>query len=460
MNPFLNPVFLSKMLKSYLFDINRLHSLDKKELKKYQDKQLRKIVQFSYTVPLYHDKYKKKNIKPHDIKGIEDLEKLPIISKEDIEKYYPDGVISTKINKNQLIQISTSGTTGKSLSLFGDMFDMVLWFFYYIRALREHGISWYKNRLTIIGDFAPHTIGTGYVQRGLLSNLGEGRFFNNMQWLDTNSDPKFIVKEINNFKPDFIGGYVGMLGHIALLKEKGYGENINPNVIASIGSVLTDPLRKLLENTFNASVFEVYGATETGTIAFQCRNGCYHIMSDLVYPEFFKNNKPTLSREPGKMLITKLYGKGTPIIRYNAINDIVAPLYEECDCGISGGMIDRIYGRDDLALYFSGGRVLLPASISEIHGRVLSELKTNKIKHTRIIQHNLNNLEIKLIIDNKLRNQGPTINEIISVIKNGYQDKIGKEIVINIREVDKVNMKEARVITKVDRNKFKIKKYI
>lgn len=460
MNPFHNPVFLSKMLNSYLFDINRLYSFNEEELRKFQDKKLRKIVQFAYTVPLYHDIYKKANINSGDIEGIEDIEKLPIISKEDIKKYYPDGIISSKISKDKLIKISTSGTTGKSLSLYSDMFDMVLWFFYYIRALREHDISWRKDRLTIIGDFAPHTIGSGYVQRGLLSNIGGGRFFKNMQWLDTNSDPKVIIMEINKFKPDFIGGYVGMLGHIALLKDKGYGKNINPNVIASIGSVLTYPLRKLLENTFNASVFEVYGTTETGTIAFQCRKGCYHIMSDLVYPEFFNNTEPSLSREPSKMLITKLYGKGTPIIRYNAINDIIAPLYENCDCGMPGVLIDRIYGRDDLALYFSDGRVLLPATISEIHGRVLYELKTNKIKHTRITQHSLNKLEIKLLIDDKLRNQGPTIDKIISFIKDGYHDKIGKEVEIDIKEVNKVSMKGPRIITKVDRNKFKILKYI
>ena len=460
MNPLYNPLFLSKMLKSYIFDIDRLKKFNEEELRKFQDKQIRKIVKFAYTVPLYHNKYKNHDIRPSDISGINDIEKLPVITKDDIRNYYPQGIISPKINKKNLIEISTSGTTGKTLPLYGDMFDMILWFFWYIRILREHSISWRKNKLTIIGDFANHTIGSGFVYRGLLANLPKNLFFKNIQWLNTNDKPEDVVKEINTFQPDFIGGYVGMLGHLALLKEKGYGKNINPKFIATIGSVLTNPLRRLLENTFDANVFEVYGATESGTIAFHCKKGSYHIMSDLVYPEFLNDGKPVKSKQPGKMIITKLYGLGTPIIRYNDVNDIVAPLYGKCDCGIPGLLIDRIYGRDDLALFFSKGRALLPASISDIHGRILYELKTNKVKHTRIIQKDLKNLEIQLVIDKKLYKDKVTPEEIFSILVDGYHKKVGKDVNIDVKQVKKIDRNEPHIQTKIDKSSFKIIKYV
>jgi len=115
MNSFYDPVFISKVLKSYLFDIDRLKRLNGEELRKYQDKSLKKMVEYAYTVPLYRDKYKKTGVHPEDITGIQDIKKLPIISKEDIKHYYPNGIISSKIRKEKLIEISTSGTTGKSL---------------------------------------------------------------------------------------------------------------------------------------------------------------------------------------------------------------------------------------------------------------------------------------------------------------------------------------------------------
>ncbi|MCK5635778.1 MAG: phenylacetate--CoA ligase family protein [Thermoplasmatales archaeon] len=459
MNPFYNPIFLLRVLKSYLFDINRLKRLNNEKLRKYQDKRLRKMVKFAYTVPLYYDKYKKAGVHPDDIKGIRDITKLPIVTKNDFQKYYPDGIISPKVNKNKLIPISTSGTTGKSLTIYVDMFDIVWGFFGGIRSLVEHGINWRKDKLTIIADFAPHTIESGYVYGGINPRLSSTFFYKNIQWLNTNDPPEKVIKEINKFKPDFIGGYTGMLGHIALLKDKGFGKDISPKVIASTGAPLSKALEELIEKTFNAPVFESYGSTESGPIAFQCKNGKYHVMSDFVYLEYLKNGEPVKPGEAGKLIVTKLFGIGTPIIRYDAINDIVAPLYEKCDCGLAGGLIAKIYGRDDISLYTQDGRMLLPSSFGEIASKILYELKTNKLTDARVIQHTLTKIEIQVVIDEKLRNVGPSVEEIFSVLKQGLQEKLGSQVEILTKEVKKIDKQKPRIISKVDRSKLKISGY-
>lgn len=456
MNSFYNPVFLSKVLKSYLFDIDRLKKLNEKELRNYQNKQIKKMVKFAFTVPLYHDKYKKFGIYPDDIKTIKDFEKIPTVSKDDFKNYYPDGIVSSEIGKNKLIQVSTSGTTGKSLSIYVDMFDIVVGLFGYIRFIKEHEINWRKDKLTIIADFAPHTVESGYINRGLQLNLNLNIFFKNIQWLNTNDSPEEVIKKINNFKPDFIGGYVGMLGHLALLKENGFGKNISPKVIATTGGPLTLPLKNLIEKSFNAEIFESYASTESGPIAFTCKNGKFHVMSDFVYLEFFKNGKPVISEEAGKLIITKLYGKGTPIIRYDAINDIVSPLLETCDCGLSGSLLKKIYGRDDISIYTADGRILLPSSFGDIFGKILYGLKTNKLKNVRIIQHSLSKIEIQVVIDEDLREKGPSIEKIFSVIKDGFKEKIGDNIEFITKEVKNIDTDKPRIISKVDPSKIKI----
>jgi len=459
MNSFYNPIFLSRIIKSYLFDIDRLRELSDEEIRRYQDKSFRRIVKFAYTVPLYHDKYKKAGIHPSDINGINDIEKLPTVSKHDFKNYYPDGIVSSKINKDKLIEVSTSGTTGKSLSIYVDMFDIVVGLFGYIRSLREHNISWRKDKLTIIGDFAPHTVETGYIRRGLQPLLAPSIFLRNMQWLNTNDPPEKIIEEIDKFKPDFLGGYTGMLGHLAILKEKGLGKNISPRVIASTGAPLSTPLKELIEKTFNAQVFESYGSTESGPIAFQCKDGKYHVMSDYVYLEFLEDGKSVKSRETGKLVLTKLFGRGTPIIRYDAINDIASPLYEKCDCGLSGDLIYRVYGRDDISLYSIEGKMILPSSFGEIFSKILYELKTNKLKDVRVIQHNLKKIEIKVVIDEKLRDIGPSVDEIFSVLKKGFREKLGFDVEISTKEVKKIDKQKPRIISKVDKNKIKITGY-
>ena len=461
MNPFYNPVFLGKILKRYLVDVDRLNRISEDALSRYQDKQLRRLVRFASTVPLYSDKFKQAGIHPEDITGMNDLKKLPFVSKDDIKRYYPDGIISSTMKKERLIEVSTSGTTGKVLPIYVDRLDIIIGLFAYMRTLHEIGMSIWKNRITIIGDFAPHTAESGYVTRGVQPRLNLSRMFKNIQWLNTNDDPRKVIEAINAFQPEFIGGYVGMLGHLALLKETGLGNNISPHYIGATGSVLDSTLKTFIEKTFHAHVFEVYGATESGLIGFQCKNGSYHLMSDLVYAEFLRDGEPVKSGEAGEMVITKFYGQGTPVIRYNAISDIVAPLDGSCSCGMAGALLKKVYGRNDLALYLPGGNVLLPSAFSEIYSRLLYELKTNKVKNTKIIQHDLTTLEIQVMIDEQLRAVGPSVEDIFRFLQHEFQEKAGSGVTVTVNEVASVDTSQGpRIVSKVDKTKFLIKEYL
>jgi phenylacetate-CoA ligase len=459
MNPFLNPLFLFRVLKTYLFDLDRLYHLSDNDLEQYQSKRLREMVRFSDTVPLYYKKYKKYNVNPDEIKGINDIQKLPIVSKEDFQQHYPNGIISQSMKPEQLVNVATSGTTGKSLALYVDMFDIVMGLFGYLRTIREYGLSWWKNRLSIIGDFAPHTAESGYISRGLQPSIDITRLLKNIQWLNTNDPAEKIMDDLERFQPDFIGGYVGMLGHLALLKERGAGAHVHPRYIAATGSVLDPLLKSYIEEVFQTSVFEVYGATETGPIAFECTEGKYHVLSDLLYVEVQEDNNPAERGKGGHLVVTKLYGGGTPILRYNAINDIVALSDQQCTCGMAGELIQKIYGRDDLALYLPDGRVLLSSSFSDVYSQVLYKLKTRKMKDTQIIQHSLTDIEIQVVIDETLRKDEPSTDKIFSLLKQGFEQKVGSDVYVRVHGVDKVDRKGARIVSKVDLSTYHIRHY-
>ena len=164
--------------------------------------------------------------------------------------------------------------------------------------------------------------------------------------------------------------------------------------------------------------------------------------------------------EAGHVIVTKLYGEGTPIIRYNAINDIVSLSSKQCSCSMAGDLLEKIYGRDDLALFLPGGRVLLPSSFSEVYSKVLYGLKTTKLKETMIIQHSLENIEIQVVFDEKQRQKKPSVTEITSLLKTEFEKKVGPGITVNVRVVKKIDRKGPRIVSKVDRRKFEIKEYI
>ena len=160
------------------------------------------------------------------------------------------------------------------------------------------------------------------------------------------------------------------------------------------------------------------------------------------------------------MIVTKFYGKGTPIIRYTAINDIVAPLDGVCPCGKAGALIQKVYGRNDLAIYLPGGMVLLPSSFSEVYSKLLYELKTNKVKNTKIIQHDLSTLEIQVVIDEKLRSIGPSVEEVLSFIQKGFEEKTGRDMLVTVKEVGSIDTSQGpRILSMVDAKTYTIVGY-
>lgn len=453
MNPFYNPFFLLRILKSYLRDINRLDRFSEEKLHLFQDKQVRYMIDYAWKVPLYRSLYKKHGISPSDIQNRFDLQKLPIITKEEFKGRTIHELIPQGKNPSSVIKVSTSGTTGKSLDLYVDMYEILVGLFGYLRTIRAYDLDWRHHKLSIIGDFAPHTAESGYVKRGLQPKSWFQSALKNIQWLDTNDSPESVLQSLESFQPDFIGGYTGMLGHLAVLKNQGLKSTIQPKLIASTGALLDSKLKEYIENTFSTKVFEVYGATETGPIAFQPPGKDeYQIMSDFLLLEFHdETGKPVSSSKAGNLIVTKLYSGGTPIIRYNAINDVVSPLYDDSDqSGMFPPYIKRIYGRDTIRLYRNDGKILLGSSLTTIFSRLLYQLETSKIRELKIVQQTLDEISVHFVVDENLRNKGATVEEICEELSKGFKEVFGNSIKVTFTEVKKVTRDEPRITTKVD----------
>ncbi|MCJ2514083.1 MAG: hypothetical protein LN408_06575, partial [Candidatus Thermoplasmatota archaeon] len=113
MNPFLNPFIPIPFIRNYILDPGRIERLDTEKLERHQNKALRKMVFYAYTVPIYKKKYKEAGIHPNDIQGIKDITKLPFISRQELSENFPDKIISSNFNKAKGHVICTGGTTSK-----------------------------------------------------------------------------------------------------------------------------------------------------------------------------------------------------------------------------------------------------------------------------------------------------------------------------------------------------------
>ena len=429
---------------TYLREKNRIYRMDHEGLLKLAGERLRKQVKRAYhDVPFYRDIYR--GIEIDKVRSIEDIKKLPVVTKSQLRDADLGEIMPS--NPENLIPVSTSGTTGKPLTVYVSPLEMVHGLIGYIRALDRHGIDWRKSKMAIIMDLREDSAETGYMKKFISERFPS--MLRNVLMLNTNDKPRKVMKELESFQPDFVGGYAGMLAHLALLQQKGYGE-IYPSKVASTGSCMSRKLKKFIEKTFDAKLFEVYGATETGPISFECEHGKMHVNEDLVIME-------VLGKRIGKAAVTKLYGEGTPIIRYNGISDIVEIGRTNCKCGLDGMIIKKIYGRDNLAIYRKDGAILTPSVFAEIFSPLIYRLKTNRVKATKVIQHSLDRLEIRVVLDEKNVDVGD--DEIMAEIERNFRKYMG-DIEITIKKVKRISRKTPTVLTKVNPEKLPKLKYL
>jgi phenylacetate-CoA ligase len=440
MNQFINPILLVNIAKSYLSDINRLWKLNYEQLQRYQDKKLRKMIRYAYSVPLYHEIYKENKIHPTDIKGIKDIKKLPLICKDELRRNYPDRIIPKNYNKENGFLISTSGSTGKPVFVFNDLFTAIKGLIGFARELKAFGGNWKKSRVALLIDLAPGSVEHASFTKSATPFLKKIMKIDNIKYIHVGEETEFILNELNKFQPEFIGSDPNMLRKLAYLKINGKADEINPSCLFSGGAMLDSYTKTYVKKIFGVNLYDTYGTTEGGPVGFECvESGNYHINSDFVFLEFLdKNDEPVPYGKPGKIVVTKLYGGGTPIIRYTGIEDYVIPIkHEEC-CGITSDMISHIEGRSIELIITPSGKMIAPLGITAIPAAVMDKFRTYKISQFQIIQHKIDEVEILVVIDEKLRNVGPSVEIILKELKDRFQKEIGEDVNLTIKEVKEI----------------------
>jgi phenylacetate-CoA ligase len=434
----ISPILLTKLAKSYLSDIDRAWK-DPDKIKKYQDKQIRRLVKYAYTIPIYHDKYKKAGIHPSDIQGVKDLEKLPMVSKKDFRGKTSESLLPKNQDTNKYLVSTTSGSTGQPATFYNEPFTIYHSLIGFIRILRAHDISWRKNRLATLADLSPDSIESAFFTGFGMSSLSKILSFKNMKVFDISEKPEILLKKLEEFNPDFIGGYPANLNILANLKNQGFAKDLQPELVVTTGAVLDKYTRENIKKTFGSKLADMYGATESSPIAFQCKNEKYHVNDDYVYLEYINyKEKEEKYGDGGNLVMTRLYGKGTPIIRYTGLSDFIKSSDKKCSCGMNTSIIEYIGGRKVDSIVLPNGDLVPPFALTGIPHKVMHMFKTEKLLRFQIVQEKLDEIDVLLVLDKNLRNAEPKNELIFKELKKQLQQKLGKNMKIKIKEVEKI----------------------
>ncbi|MDH7518000.1 MAG: hypothetical protein QHH19_06640 [Candidatus Thermoplasmatota archaeon] len=333
-----------------------------------------------------------------------------------------------------------------------------------IRDLQIYKLNWKKMRFANIGTYLPGRIDMVF-EEGFFSELRI--IFSSNRYLRINAfeSIKEMIGKLNFFKPDVIYTYPVTFQHLAFLKKKGYGKNIKPKLLISGGYVLDEYTRSYVEDAFDCKMLNIYPSVESlADVAFECMHGTWHIQWDFFHVEAVDKNMDLVSPgERGHIVITRMFGRGTPIIRYTGMDDYVKlyPNYK-CNCGLCTPIIEGgVEGRVSSSIVLPDGKVYPSASFLSEISLILKDLKTHKIKQFQIVQRTIDKIDVLLVIDDDLRDVGPSVDTIFNKIREAYEEKVGPDVEIVVKEVKKIkspsNKPAPLVVSQLkpeDRDKF------
>lgn len=363
------------------------------QIERLQTKSLRVLLKHAYeTVPYYRKIFRERGLKPSDMKSVDDLAKLPILTKADIRKNFRD-LVSPSFPRNKLIPYKTGGT-GNPIQFYVTK-EQLSWEV----AAEYRAYGWANYRL---GDRCFMFWGSPIDKSKYQSVIGHlTKTLERISFADT----YFISDEVlsrfayllGRFNPEIIRGYATSVYMVAkYLLEKGI-DYVRPKAVITSAETLFDSNRKVIEEAFGCSVFDHYGSREIGALATECEeHSGYHISAENVVFEFVREGEHVAAGEKSMILVTSLRNFGMPFIRYE-IGDVGIPSNEECNCGRGLPLISSIEGRmaDFMAVYDKRKGCVVP--VGPVYPLVELASMHVPLESYRVIQEELNRVVIKAV---------------------------------------------------------------
>ena len=339
-----------------------IETASREEIIAIQNEKIVKQVKRVYeNVPYYRNLMDQKGVKPEDIRSIDDIKKLPFLSKADLREAYPYGLLGTDL-KNCVRIHSTSGTTGKRVVAFYTQHDIDLWEECCARAIVAAGGS-DEDVCQVCYGYGLFTGGSGlhggsHKVGCLTLPMSSGNTERQIQFMMD------LGATILCCTPS----YAAYLAES--LAERGYKPEDNKLKAGIFGAEpWTEEMRRDIEAKLGIKAYDIYGLTETSGpgVAFECcEQTGMHINEDHFYAEIIDPETGEVLPEgsKGELVFTSLDKEGFPLLRYRT-RDICVLTREPCSCGRTHVKMSKPMGRSDDMMIIRGVNVF-PSQIETV----------------------------------------------------------------------------------------------
>ena len=339
-----------------------IETLPYEKIREIQNEKIVKQVKHVYeNVAYYRNLMDEKGVKPEDIKSVDDIKKLPFLTKSDLREAYPYGLLGTDLKNCVRIQ-STSGTTGKRVVAFYTQHDIDLWEDCCARAIVAAGGT--------DEDVCQVCYGYGLFTGGPGLNGGShkvGCLTLPMSSGNTDRQIQFMM-DLNATILCCTPSYAAYIGET--LAEKGYKPEDNKLKAGIFGAEpWTEEMRREIEKSLGIKAYDIYGLTETSGpgVSFECsEQRGMHINEDHFYAEIIdpETGEVLPEGEKGELVFTSLDKEAFPLLRYRT-RDICVLTREKCSCGRTHVRMSKPMGRSDDMMIIRGVNVF-PSQIETV----------------------------------------------------------------------------------------------
>lgn len=327
-------------------------------LRTFQDARVREIVRHAYQhSSFYRERMASAGLSPNMIGGVDDLEALPLLTREDVRERF-SAIAADNARRFRPQPGSTGGTTGVPLRFLRDRDTNSVGSAARWRCWRRSGVR-YSDRFADIRFYARPTPGADNIVQYYPGS--RTLFINPM-----NSSPQGlerIAEQLARFRPQAIRtGSPTWLAFLALYLLRHRTHAIRPRALFVGGERLFPDQRQLISEAFGAPAVELYGNWEYVAFGGECEQGRLHLDAEFGVVEVLKEGRRCAPGETGEIVATSLWNRSFPFIRY-AIGDVGYIEPDPCPCGRGLPTWRVIGGRQKDFLATADGYVFLPNSL-------------------------------------------------------------------------------------------------
>jgi phenylacetate-CoA ligase len=422
--------------------------MSRDEIHKLQSARLVKMVDRVYhSVEFYRKKMQQMGLEPGDIKTIDDLNKLPFTTKNDLRDNYPFGLFA--VPQSEVVRIhASSGTTGKATVVGYTRKDIDLWQECVARVLAMAGIG-PQDKIQV-------AYGYGLFTGGLGLHYGAENLGATVIPMSTGNTQKLITM-MQDFNATAIACTPSYLLHIAeTLEEAGQIGNIQLKAAICGAEPWTENMRKEIEAKLHLKAYDIYGLSEIlgPGVAADCEyHKGLHVYEDHFVPEIINPDtlEPCKEGEVGELVFTTITKEALPLFRYRT-KDLTSISYDRCECGRTLARIDRFKGRSDDMLIIRGVNVFP----SQVEAALLEIAETSP--HYLLIVDRVNNLDtLEVQVEVEERFFSDEIKQLESLTKKityVLQSALGLSVKVKLVEPKTIQRSEGKAKRVIDKRKL------